>query len=454
MHKTTHLFVALLAVAAIAAGCGQDSTSEERPSTDDPSVAGVDNSDGGDSQTPTTTESAPADTSESDMGNMDDDARADDDAQTADADANEPEAPDSVTIGLLYSNSGAGGVLGPPAERALRLAVADINAAGGVLGAEVGIELADTATDPSVGRDGMERLVAAAEVDMVIGVHSSATRVAARPVAEEHDTLYLYASLYEGGECSAVMFNTGEVPAQQLGPSIPAMMERTGGTKWFLLGNDYVWPRQSFEAAKEIIAAAGGEVVGERYVPLGTQEFSDVAVALAASGADLLLPALVGGDAIAFELQAPDFGVGQRDVARLANIYEEGVLGAIGPELAAGMVVALGYVKEVDNAANRAFVERYVSEFGNDFPPNTFAAHVYESALLWAEAANAAGTTDAAAVSAELKGRSIDSVQGTVTLTDSRHLSQPTYLVEIGPAGEQVIVETFASLDPQEDCAL
>ena len=359
-----------------------------------------------------------------------------------------------VTIGLLYSNSGPGGVLGPPAERALRLAVQDINAAGGVNGAEVQIELADTATDPAVGRDAMQRLVSDDQVDVVIGIHSSATREAARPLAEEFDTLYLYGALYEGTECSAVMFNSGEVPTQQLGPAIPWIMERTGGTRWFLLGNDYVWPRKSFEAAKQIIEEAGGQIVGEQYVPLGTQEFGDVLADLAAADADLILPALVGGDAIAFELQAPDFGVGQSEVARLANIYEEGVLGAMGPELTAGMVVSLGYVKEVDTAANHEFVDRYVSEFGADFPPNTFAAHVYELALLWADAANEAGTTDAAAVGAAMKGRSIDSVRGTVTLTGSRHLAQPIFLVEIGSGGEQVIVETFEHLDPEESCAL
>lgn len=373
--------------------------------------------------------------------------------EASDAGEDEP-PPGPVTIGLLYSNSGPGGVLGPPAERALRLAVEDINAAGGVNGSEVQIELADTATDPAIGRDAMERLVSEAEVDVVIGIHSSATREAARPLAEEFDTLYLYGSLYEGAECSAVMFNSGEVPAQHLGPAIPWIMERTGGTRWFLLGNDYVWPRKSFEAAKRIIEDAGGEVVGEQYVPLGTQEFGDVLADLAASGADLILPALVGGDAIAFELQAPDFGVGQSEVARLANIYEEGVLGAIGPERTAGMIVTLGYVKEVDTAANRAFVERYVSEFGQDFPPNTFAAHVYELALLWAEAANEAGTTQAAEVSAALKGRSIDSVRGTVTLTESRHLAQPMFLVEISSTGEQVIVESFEPLDPEEGCTL
>ena len=114
------------------------------------------------------------------------------------------------------------------------------------------------------------------------------------------------------------------------------MMDETGGSKWFLLGNDYVWPRRSFELARQYIEAAGGEVVGEEYVPLGTQDFSSVAQQIAGSGAELIFPALVGGDAIAFETQAVDFGIGQDAIGRLANIYEENVLGVMGPSVTAG----------------------------------------------------------------------------------------------------------------------
>ena len=450
MKRVLLSYLTILAVTAlVAAACGDDGDPSPTVAEPEASEAAVEAPSAADEPAAEPDAEPSPDTTEADA------PEADTPTTTQAPAPDESEAPpEPVAVGLLYSNSGPGGVLGPPAERALRLAVEEINAAGGVNGAEVQIELGDTATDPAVGRDAMQRLVSDDQVDVVIGIHSSATREAARPLAEEFDTLYLYGALYEGGECSAVMFNSGEVPAQQLGPAIPWIMDRTGGTRWFLLGNDYVWPRKSFEAAKRIIADAGGEVVGEQYVPLGTQEFGDVLADLAAADADLILPALVGGDAIAFELQAPDYGVGQDAVARLANIYEEGVLGAMGPELTAGMVVSLGYVKEVDTAANRDFVERYVATFGEDFPPNTFAAHVYELAMLWADAANEAGTTDAAVVSAAMKGRSIDSVRGQVTLTGSRHLSQPIFLVEIGSGGEQVIVETFAHLDPEESCAL
>lgn len=373
-------------------------------------------------------------------------------ATTAAAEPAEPSG-EPVRIGILFSNSGPAGIFGQPTANIAEFIEEDINAAGGINGRPVETFLADDATDPAVGRQAMEQLIESDGVDVVLGTHSSATREAAKPLAEDADVLYIYAALYEGGECSPVMFNTGEVPSQQLAPVIPWMMDETGGNTWFLLGNDYVWPRRSFELARQYIEAAGGEVVGEEYVPLGTQDFSSVAQQIAGSGADLIFPALVGGDAIAFETQAVDFGIGQDAIPRLANIYEENVLGVMGPAVTAGMRVTLGYFKEVDNPANNAFVARYFEQFGADAPPHmTFSSHIYDAALLYAAAANAAGSTDTAAVAAALEGLSLSTPTGDITITGSRHLAQPIYVAEIQSDGSQLIVQSFPAVEPDETC--
>lgn len=450
--------VALLAL--VAAACGDDAGAPEAPSelaTTDTDSAGP--SDSGEAPEPAITEppkepelAEPETIEAPDLETTE----APDGSEPVELDdAPEPVVPsgEPVRIGILFSNSGPAGVFGPPVANISELIEEDINAMGGINGRPVETFLADDATDPAVGRQAMEQLIDSDNVDVVLGTHSSATRQAAKPLAEDANVLYIYAALYEGGECSSVMFNTGEVPSQQLAPAIPWMMEQTGGQTWFLLGNDYVWPRRSFELARQYIEAAGGEVVGEEYVPLGTQDFSSVAQVIAGSGADLIFPALVGGDAIAFETQAVDFGIGQDAIPRLANIYEENVLGAMGPAVTAGMRVTLGYFKEVDSALNREFVGRYHERFGADAPPHmTFSSHIYDAALLYAAAANAAGTTDSAAVAAAMAGLSLTTPTGDIAITGSRHLAQPIYVAEIQPDGSQLIVQSFPSVEPDETC--
>ena len=426
----------VLAVTLFAAACGDDSDSTL--------------------SAPTTT-SDTADGTETDSGAGSDGAE-DSSTTTSTSSVVDPESPtqEPVRIGILFSNSGPAGIFGPPVANIAQFIEEDLNASGGILGRPVEVYMADDATDPEIGRQAMEQLLEADNVDVVLGTHSSATRAAVKPLAEAADVLYVYTALYEGGECSPVMFNTGEVPSQQLAPTIPWMMRETGGTRWFLIGNDYVWPRRSFELARGYIEAAGGEVVGEEYVPLGTQDFSTVAQQIASADPDLLFPALVGGDAIAFETQAADFGIGQSAIARLANIYEENVLGAMGPDVTAGMRVTLGYFKELDNPENKAFVQRYYDTFGADAAPHaTFSSHIYDAALLYAAAVEAAESTDTATVAAAMQdsgGLSLTTPSGRVVVTDSRHLSQPIYVMEVQPDGSQLIVEAFESVLPDERC--
>ena len=456
----------IVLLALVAAACGGDDEEETIPVAPPPAAA----ADPGDSGEPSETE-APEPPAEPEPAAT----PADEPSEPPTEDAPEPDEPvtapppepaeteappelaapagEPVRIGILFSNSGPAGIFGPPTANIAILIEEDINAAGGINGRPVETVLADDATDPSVGRQAMEQLIDSDNVDVVLGTHSSATREAAKPLAEDANVLYIYAALYEGGECSPVMFNTGEVPSQQLAPVIPWMMDQTGGRTWFLLGNDYVWPRRSFELARQYIEAAGGEVVGEEFVPLGTQDFSSVAQQIAGSGADLIFPALVGGDAIAFETQAVDFGIGQDAIPRLANIYEENVLGAMGPAVTAGMRVTMGYFKEVDNATNSEFVRRYYERFGAAAPPHaTFSSHIYDAALLYAAAANAAGSTDTAAVAAALEGLSLSTPSGDIAITGSRHLAQPIYVAEIQSDGSQLIVKSFESVEPDETC--
>jgi ABC-type branched-subunit amino acid transport system substrate-binding protein len=284
-------------------------------------------------------------------------------------------------------------------------------------------------------------------------MHNSATREAALPVATEAKTLYLYTPVFEGGVCDALMFTNGEVPSQQLAKTIPWVMQNSGKKRWYLLGNDYVWPRRSFEAAKRYIEDAGGQVVGEDYVQLGTTDFQSVIQKVQRAEPDLILPALVGGDAISFEKQAYDAGLGNSEVQRLSVLYEDNTRAAMGALVADGMYVALGYLQELGNTTNMTFLYRYREKFGADAPPVTsLSEQTYVAIKAWAQAANSAGSVDAAAVSARLKGLTLEAPAGKVTFDKNRYMTQPIYIGQAQPNGSTKIVKTFEDVAPDERC--
>ena len=89
---------------------------------------------------------------------------------------------EKIKIGALMSLTGALGPYGPPIVNGAKLAVEQINAAGGVLGKELELVVRDTATSPDVGRDAARKLVELDHVPAILGALSSGVTIAASSV--------------------------------------------------------------------------------------------------------------------------------------------------------------------------------------------------------------------------------------------------------------------------------
>lgn len=360
-----------------------------------------------------------------------------------------------IKVGLLITFTGPAGLFGPPTKNCADLAVKEINAAGGVLGRSLELVVGDDATDPQKANEEMNRLVYKEEVDFVIGMHSSASREAARPIASKEKKLYLYTPVYEGGECDASLYVLGEVPNQQLGPVIPFIMQQYGGKNWYLLGNDYIWPRNSNAAARQFIATAGGTVVGEEYVPLGTSEYSAIISRIESSGAEHLFQTLVGADGIAFQKQFFDFGLRPK-VQTLTTLFEENSVYALGAAGARGIRSSFAYFKNLDTPKNKEFLANYTATFGQDAPPVTSLSEgVYEALHIFALGAARAGSLNLDALLTGLDGVEFDGPRGRVRLNGAdRHLSQHIYLGEVDDAAEYRVVKDFGLIEPGEACRM
>ncbi|WP_454851326.1 substrate-binding protein [Promicromonospora soli] len=371
------------------------------------------------------------------------------------SDSGDSASNDTVRVGLLVDLSGATSLYGEPTQNVAELAVQQINEDGGVDGRTVELVVADEAGAANTGASAAQRLIDEDGVAALFGMHSSASREAVAPITETADIPYFYTPLFEGGTCQANMITNGEVPAQQLATTIPWVQEQTGNNEWFLIGADYIWGQQVVERAAEYVEESGGEVVGTDFVPLGTTDFQGLVSKIKASGATALMPALNGGDAIAFEKQAYDAGIGNSVIPRLALMYENATRDALGPEVAAGMYNALGYDDSIDSEANAAFLDSYHAEFGDDAAPVTALSEQTWVALKgWAEAANAADSIAASELLPEVAGLSIDGPAGTVTFDENHYVTQPIYVTQTNADGSASAVESFPAVASGETCDL
>jgi len=67
----------------------------------------------------------------------------------------------------------------------------------------------------------------------------------------------VYTPLYEGGQLPPGVMAIGETPDDQLLPALAWLSTRYRLTRWYLLGNDYCWPRRTHALASEALTSAG-----------------------------------------------------------------------------------------------------------------------------------------------------------------------------------------------------
>ena len=354
-----------------------------------------------------------------------------------------------IRIGVLVPDSGPAGLFGPSARQAAELAAEDINAAGGINGEPVRLIFADVGLPPAQAVQAVQRLWRAEGVQGFVGMHDSAVRAAITGQLRGQ-VPYVYTAVYEGGECAPGTYVTGETPAQQLAPVIPWLAQNEGASRWYLIGNDYNWPRDTNAAAQAIIAGSGGTVVGEEYVPLGSSDFDASLGRIRASGADAVLVTLVGGDSVGFNIAYAAFGLDQQAL-RLGTLIEENTLAGIGATNAGRLFASMGYFASIDSDAARAYAERVGATFGaNAAQPNGLGQSVYDGLMLMSALGNAAGSLDAADVARIADGTEFSSPRGAAVL-DGNHVAQTIFLAD-GTSGAFQVAASFETVPHGVSC--
>lgn len=332
----------------------------------------------------------------------------------------------ALSVALVVPRQGPAGIIGPSCELSARLAVEELNEAGGVLAREVRLILVDGGAPPASVAGEVGSLVSAGMVDAVAGWHISAVRRALVPRIAGR-VPYVYCAQYEGGERAPGVFITGETPSGQLLPAMRQLAASAGVRRWCVVGDDYIWPRATARAARAYARACSGQVQEEIFVPLGTVDFSRVIRQVERCDADAVLMLLVGGDAVSFNRAFARHGLHER-VLRLSTHMDENILLGSGAEATANLWAAASYFETLATAGALAFNGRYSRRFGVQAPPiSSLGESCYEGIRLLAALAHRAGGLEVSAMMAAAGSVAYESPRGPVHLRGN-HLDQPVYL--------------------------
>ncbi|MBI5368039.1 MAG: transporter substrate-binding protein [Planctomycetes bacterium] len=356
-------------------------------------------------------------------------------------------APAPLRVGILTSQTGGNADAARPVLDATIAAIITLNRNGGLLGVEIVPVMADGASDTSIFAREAERLLRDERVCVIFGGDTSAARKALLPVLEAHDGLLMYPMPYEGLERAPHVVYLGAAPNQSVLPAVRWAIDRFGSGA-FLVGQETVYSRVVGELLKDEFKSLGSEVVGEEYLPVGSEAIDQALDAIRATKPKFVFNSLHGPAANKLffgGLQRAGYTPEKLPVVSLD--LRESDLAKLDIAQVEGHYVSGCYFQSVDTPANVSFVAKYQRRYGKEAVTDAAVEAAYTGVLLWGKAVKAAGGSAPAAVRDALVQQDIDAPAGTTFVDpDSQAAWRMCRIGQVRRDGQVAIV--WASRDP------
>ncbi|MBF0309683.1 MAG: ABC transporter substrate-binding protein [Magnetococcales bacterium] len=363
-----------------------------------------------------------------------------------------------VRLGLMCPLSGLVKIYGPEVALAARIATAEVNEKGGILGRPLELIIEDDGSLPQSAVPAAEKLIEYHGCVALIGNLLSNARIAvAYRVAEPRGIPLLNFSFYEGSILSRYFFHFAALPNQQIHPMIPYMTEKYGG-KMYFAGNNYEWPRGSIDEAKRLLSLSGGEIAGEEYLPIGVdkEKIDELLQRVARSEAEVFMPFFAGADQMWLLTRFAEMGLKKR-MAVVMGHFDEMMASQLTAGTRQGLYSVNTYFMSVATKANRRYLRRLLTQPGISdlWPPGNgiltnFGEGAYLCVKAFARAANRAGCLETEEIVRSLERLTVSSPQGSVRMDPAtHHATVNTYLARCNAEGRFDIVKSFGAVPPR-----
>jgi urea transport system substrate-binding protein len=356
----------------------------------------------------------------------------------------------TVKVGILHSLSGDLALAEASVVDAEKLAIEEINAAGGVMGRKITVVVEDGASDWPTFAEKAKKLLVNDKVASVFGCWTSASRKAVLPVFEKENGMLYYPTFYEGLEQSKNVIYTGQEATQQIIAGLDWIAKEKKAKTFYLIGSDYIWPRTSNKIArKHIENVLKGTVVGEEYYALGHTQFGSLINKIKLKKPDVIYAIIVGGSNVSFYKQLKAAGItSDKQTLLTISVTEDEVLG-IGGENLKGFYSAMKYFQSLSNPNNEAFVKAFKAKWGEKSVIGDVTQAGYLGPWLWKAACEKAGSFDvdkiaAASPDIELK----TAPEGYVKVHPNHHLWSKLRIGQWGADGQAKVLYESELIEP------
>jgi len=344
----------------------------------------------------------------------------------------------ALKVGYVTGLTGACAPISEDGLNGAKLAVKDLNAAGGILGRPVELVVRDSQTKPEEGGKQARELAAAEGIEMLTGVCSSAVLLAVNAVAAEFKIPHV-AMIGSTQKANIEAFNPYFVQTQanatmEAFAAAEYVAKKTDWKRITPMGFDYEWGHTSVDAftsrLKELRPDI--EIAAPVFTKVGEANMGPYITAALANQPDAIFAAVFGGGLVSLIKQGQSFGMFQK--SNLVTLLTVDTLQSMGDAMPKEKVYGIGRAPffALDQGAElSAFIEDYRAAY-NEYPTD-WAINGYDAMMFYAQAAKAAGSAEADPVMAAFAGSSFDGLKakGLTMRPFDGQMNAPAYVGEV-----------------------
>jgi branched-chain amino acid transport system substrate-binding protein len=330
-----------------------------------------------------------------------------------------------ITIGVAGPMTGGEASFGRQLRNGVEQAVADINAAGGLLGRKIKLEVGDDACDAAQARTVADKFVAL-KVPLVVGHYCSSSSIPASEIYAQGDVLQITPASTHPTFTERNLWNTFRVCGrddQQGKVAGEYLTKNFKGKKIALIHDQSIYGRGLAEETKKTLSRAGiKEALSETYAK-GDKDFTALVASLKSNNIDVvyaggyhqeigLILKQIRAGGLKTVLMTGD-SLADKEFASIAGPAAEGALFTFGPD-----------PRKRPTAA--AVVKTFKSK---NIDPEGFTLYAYAAVQVWAQAAVKAGTIEPKKVAGALRGGRWDTVLGKISYTAKGDITVLDYVI-------------------------
>lgn len=355
---------------------------------------------------------------------------------------------DPVRIGVMFSQTGWTAVTERTMLEATSFAIEEINRAGGINGRALVPVYRDPAGDPAAYQAMATELLSECGVKVILGCYTSSQRKAVLSALDKESGLLCYPAQYEGFEYSDSIIYFGAVPNQN-SLFLAQYLIENHSPRIYIVGSDYVWPRESGRIMADLIMSGGGDVLGESYLGSNAapEDFDALMQDIIRCRPDIIFNNFVGQSNLDFYAA---YAACRLDIVVASLTTSEADLHHIDAEVAQGHITAATYFASQDNHANLSVLDRYRAAKGRPALGNMCWEAAYSQTHMVALAMSTGNAENIGSIRESMLEQSFDAPQGRISIDPANlHcLAWPKIGIVRGDGQFDIVAQTTGPVRP------